>query len=450
MYPISSLAGGSLAGLMNLQGAAAAPSARTAAANGQVNAPTALSPSPADAGLDISAVPAMLSQVLSALRASFSISSTPSPSATALTPAESADHSFTSALAQAVQAGDGTDSSLEAVRTTVLNALSDVSQFLLGTGAAAADVNAAGEALQTRLQSLMAGLGAGGGVAAQGTLVQKEKATLQIRTAEGDIVTLRLRARSSTSVSVAAGTSTDGSAAAGAANLTTINSARLSIDVQGNINANEAAAIGDVLRQVETLADQFFAGDVTQAFASAAALHIDSAQLASVALRLRFSESFSAAALAQSAPAALAAAAPASLSPASTATPPAAASAPGSDAAAAPAAPAVPAAAAAEPAATAPPPGATPAPAETPAPTIGSILQGFLAHLLDFAFTGAGDQNAVTSAHFRLQLLMAATRTIALTSSPATAPAAAAPTVDPAVAVAKLGSVVASLGSKLA
>ncbi len=438
MFPISSLAGGGLAGLMNLQGAAPAP-ARTAAAGSQNSAPTGFSLSPAEHGLGVAAAPAMLSQVLGALRASFSISATPSPSATALTPAESADQSFTSALAQAVQAGDGTNSSLDAVRTTVLNALHDVSQFLLGMGAAPADVSAAGEALQTRLQSLMTGLGAGGSVAAQATLVQKEKMTLEIRTAEGDIVKLTLRARSATTAIFAAGSAVDGSATAGVANVTTINSTRLSVDVEGNINAAEAAAIGDVLNQVETLADQFFAGDITQAFASAAALHMDSTQLASVALRLKFKESFSAAALARPAPAVPTAPAPVSADPIATTPAPLA-----PDPALAPA-PAD--ASAATPPATAsvPAPAPAPTPTATPAPTIGSILNDFLSHVLDFAFAGSGDQTVVSSAHIRLQLLMAATRTIALTR---TAADNASPSTDP-TAVAKLGSVVDSLGSKL-
>ena len=102
------------------------------------------------------------------------------------------------------------------------------------------------------------------------------------------------------------------------------------------------------------------------------------------------------------------------------------------------------------------PPASTPAPAATPAPTIESILQGFLSKLLDFAFAGTGDQNTTYSAHFRLQLVMAATRSIALTqpaadsaSTSAAASSAATPTADPAAAVAKLGAVVDSLGSKL-
>lgn len=195
MSPISSLANGSTAALLNLNGAAAAPSAcagRVASSTGTPAA--AASTTPATGSAIPSAAQVMMSQVVSTLRASFSISATPSPASAALTPAENADQSFSSTLAQAVHAGDGTDTSLDAVRSAVLQALGNVSQYLLGIGAASSDVSAASDSLQTRLQSLMSGVAPGGGVAAQGTLVQKEKATLQISTAEGDVVTLRLRA----------------------------------------------------------------------------------------------------------------------------------------------------------------------------------------------------------------------------------------------------------------
>ncbi len=437
MYPISSPVSGGLASLMNLSGTATVPVARNAATGSQDVATTGVGVHQADDALGIAAVPAMVSQILSALRASFSINPTSSPAANALTPAENADQSFTSALAQAVQAGDGSAAALDAVRNTILQALNDVSQFLLGTGTAPADVNAAGSSLQGRLESLMSGLSAGGAVAAQGTLVQKEKATLQIRTAEGDIVTLSLRARSTTTASFAAGSAADGGAV-GTANVTTINGARLSIDVQGDINPAEAAAIGAVLKQVEALASQFFAGDVAQAFASAAALNVDSSQLASVALQLRFKESFSAAAVMQSVSAAPAA--PATPAPAS---PPADASSPPAPAVAAPAT-----------ADTAPAPApADPAAGGAPAPTIASVLQDFLSRMLDFALAGSGDQTAVSSAHLRLQLLLAATRTISLLRGPADGAVPNGTPTSPTsaqAAVAKLGSVVDSLGSRLA
>jgi hypothetical protein len=465
MTPISS-------SLINLPGAAPTPAARSSMANAPAAPFMGLGQAP-DPGLAMpAAASAMLSQVLSALRASFTITPTATPASAALTPAENADQNFSSALAQAVQSGDGSASSADAVRNTVLQALGDVSQFLLGAGTAPVDVNAAGSALQSRLDALMSGLAPGAGVAGQATLVQKEKATLQIRTAEGDIVTLRIRARSSTTASFAAGAAADGTTV-GAANMTTVDGARVSVDVQGNISAAEAAAIGDVVRQMETLADQFFAGNVAQAFASAGSLQIDSTQLAAVALRMRYSASFSAVGVATGAPTAPAPASVPAATPADGSSTPTVTAA-GTDAAAAAAPPpaadpaAAPASApAADPAAATTPTDPTTAP--TAPPSIMSILQDFLKQVLDLALSGTGDQSIMASAHLRLKLLLTVTQTLApaAPSTPASAAApapsagsggstdgtAAAPaagtTADPAAAVAKLGSVVGSIGSQL-
>ena len=344
--------------------------------------------------ISAAAGPAMLSQVLSALRAAFSISTTPALSQTALTSAESADQGFTSAVSQVLQTADPAASPASAaagaVRSTVEHALQDVTQYLLANGAAPSDVDSAGGALRHRLEALMAGVGANIGsstsVAAQATLTQKQKVSVELVTAEGDIVKLSFRSRTSSSVDLAAA-ATVGGTAAGTAGFSTINSSRLSIEVQGNINADEAAAIGDVLNQVETLANQFFAGDVAQAFASAAALHIDSSQLASVALQLRVKQSFQATAIGETAPAL-----PASVvSEAS----PAAVTAPTTDrVASTPVSDALPVVA---------------TPAATPGTT---ALQDFLAQVLKF--TAGSDRNQVLafSARVKLNLLVAATRAV--------------------------------------
>ena len=457
MSPISSLCdgAGALPSVRGTATGAAAPAATTTT--------TTTTPAQAPAACGAPAVPAaacaMAAQVVSALRASFSCApaATPAAAATssALTPSENAGQSFTSAVAWAVQSGDGSDSSLDAVRQTVLQAMGDVSQFLLGMGAAPADVSAAGGSLQSRLEALLSAVAPGAGVAGQATLVQKEKATLQIRTAEGDVVTLRIRARSSSTATLAAGAGADGTAA-GAAGVTTVDGARISVDVHGNISASEAAAIGDVVKQVEALADQFFGGDVAQAFASAGSLQIDSTQLASVALSLRYQATCSVAGvviapLPASAPAAGSAGtagatdgtgatgADSAVAPATTATPAA------PDASAATTAGTSPAAAPASDAAPAPPTPSTP-------PTLLSVLQDFLQQVLDLALGSAGgasgsvgtgsEPGTLTSAHVRLKLLLAATETLAA-SAPATTDAGSGS------ALARLGSVVGSISTQL-
>ena len=458
MSPISLLANGTAAVLPNLSAAAAAPSACAGPLASSTGTPAAaVSATPATGSTIPSAAQVMVSQVVSSLRASFSISATPSSVSAALTPAEHADQSFSSTLAQAVHAGDGTDTSLDVVRSAVLQALGNVSQYLLGIGAASSDVSAASDSMQARLQALMSGVTPGGGVAVQATLVQKEKATLQIRTADGDVVTLGLRARSSTTASFAAGAATD-AGTAGAASLTTINGARISVDVQGNISAAEATAIGDVIGQVESLANQFFSGDVAQAFASAASLQIDSTQLASVALRLRFSASYSAIAVTEAPPAATgsSAAGTSGATPAAPAARPPAASAPATSApaavapdstATAPDSTAATNAAATSPAATTP---ATDTTTTASPPSIMSILQSFLQQVLDFALAGSGNDSVMASAHMRLKLLLAVTETIAPVSTPADGTGTTGGAAAPAAAVAKLGSVVGKISNQLA
>ena len=383
-------------------------------------------PQPSQGWFSDAAGPAMLSQVLSTLRAAFSINATPAIPQTALTPAESAEQGFTAAVSQALQAADPAASppsaAIGAVRSTVEQALQDVTQYLLANGAAPSDVDSAGGVLRHRLESLMAGLGAnigsGTSVAAQATLTQRQKATIELVTAEGDIVKLSFRSRTSSSVDLAAA-ATVGGAVAGTAGYTTINSSRLSIEVQGNINADEAAAIGDVLNQVETLANQFFAGDVAQAFASAAALHIDSAQLASVALQLGVKQSIQATAVGETAPAAP--------------TDPVASTSPLPSSAST-----VPVPVASTPVAL--PVVATPAAAPAAAPGT-TVLQDFLAQVLKFTGGGESNQALAFNARAKLELLVAA-----IHAANAVTPHAASTTTS---AVAKFGDVAGHLADAL-
>lgn len=61
----------------------------------------------------------------------------------------------------------------------------------------------------------------------------------------------------------------------------------LEFSVQGDLNADELAAINDLLGQVNDLSDQFYAGDFDGAFDAALALNFDSDDIAGFALDLR-------------------------------------------------------------------------------------------------------------------------------------------------------------------
>ncbi|MBK6597902.1 MAG: hypothetical protein IPG25_08400 [Proteobacteria bacterium] len=107
----------------------------------------------------------------------------------------------------------------------------------------------------------------------------EDKASLTFRTQEGDVVKIRLTSRSVSR------------AESGDAAATSISSqTRLSVKIKGEINSEERAAIQAIVEKVETLARDFFNGDVKKAFAAAAELQLDPAQLASFALKLRHRE----------------------------------------------------------------------------------------------------------------------------------------------------------------
>ena len=160
---------------------------------------------------------------------------------------------------------------VDAILQAKLAGLGAVNELLAGLGAGGAG-SAAGE-----------GTAAGAAVAADATL--RERTTLRFLTQQGDVVELQLRARSELHLSAAGAVAADGAASAASARV--VSGSSLEIHVRGDLNAEELAAIGDVLGKVEALAAQFHSGDVASAFAAAADLDIDGAQLASVALDMR-------------------------------------------------------------------------------------------------------------------------------------------------------------------
>ncbi|MBS0374808.1 MAG: hypothetical protein JSR73_09490 [Proteobacteria bacterium] len=114
---------------------------------------------------------------------------------------------------------------------------------------------------------------------------------LRLVTAEGDIVNISFRA---TEKGTAIGASAAGAAGIAAyAAISQTDSARFRISVQGSLNADELKAVNDVLGQVDALATQFFQGNVSDAFSSAASLNVDPTEIAGLSLRLNESARFS-------------------------------------------------------------------------------------------------------------------------------------------------------------
>ena len=223
------------------------------------------------------------------------------------------------ALAQASQALGDAGYSREAIGSLVRqfsHALGEQLNALAGQAAAPASASsapapvaaaaAAAPAEPVSPASTPAGAAAGapgggsGAVAADYRLT--ESGALELVTTEGDIVRIGFRASSGGAV---VGASASGAAGLAAyASVGAYASSRFSVSVQGSLNADELKAINDVLGEVNALATQFFAGNLSQAFASAATLGADPREIASLALNLTERASLSLASVGDGAPAA--------------------------------------------------------------------------------------------------------------------------------------------------
>jgi hypothetical protein len=221
---------------------------------------------------------------------------------------------------------------------------------------------------------------------------RSERTALYIQTQEGDVVRLRIKVRDSATATGSGGNGGDTPVAELSVNARS--SVKISFHVDGNLNADELAAIQDVAAQVGALADEFFAGDVPAAFAAAQNLNIDGSQLAKVGLRLSQHQSVTYRGPALAPPAAAEQPAPAALPAPAETTPVVADPAPAAPAEAEavpdPAATEAPVEAAetAAPAAgtsdEAAPPAADAAPAASPAPAPTSVAGSVLATIGDF------------------------------------------------------------------
>lgn len=101
---------------------------------------------------------------------------------------------------------------------------------------------------------------------------------IQVRTREGDIITLnanQLNASFSSS-DRAAGTQSEG----------VFQSGGYEFSVQGDLNENEMRALENLVGQVQGMAEQFFGGDFSKAFESALQLNADPSEIASFAVSL--------------------------------------------------------------------------------------------------------------------------------------------------------------------
>lgn len=102
---------------------------------------------------------------------------------------------------------------------------------------------------------------------------------------------MKLRITSRESLSMAATLAQNGDQSVASVTRQSASSLHVSFDVDGDLNEEELAAVGQVIEQASALAQKFFNDDVDSAFAAAASLQIDGSQLANLGLRMSLRES---------------------------------------------------------------------------------------------------------------------------------------------------------------
>ncbi len=117
---------------------------------------------------------------------------------------------------------------------------------------------------------------------------RNQRVDLQVKTLDGDSITLNFNSRfSSTNSSALAATSnTRGAAAVLAYQRNASLSSDFSFSVEGDLDAGELEALNKLLQQVSELADEFFNGDFETAFATAMAFEMDSSEFSSLSVDL--------------------------------------------------------------------------------------------------------------------------------------------------------------------
>jgi len=228
---------------------------------------------------------AVYQSVVLVLRERFSVSSQGSAPAAGLTGAEQADNQLAATIGAALNSstGEPADQVGASVEEGLQQVLGDS-----GEGTEAGGLADLAAEIRNRVQSLVAAfVAARADGAAQSTsakITTRERGVLEIRTLEGDVV--KIDFRNSTSVRLNSTSGAEGTQET----LKVRISEKTSLQVEGDLNPAELAAIGDLVRKVDTLADEFFAGDVEQAFAAAQNLQMDTSQLADYSLKLGMSQ----------------------------------------------------------------------------------------------------------------------------------------------------------------
>ena len=209
-------------------------------------------------------------------------------------------HGLALAIREKLSSAVGADA-VPSVLETINHALDDAAAKLAAQGVSRDEIDAGVARFRGKLTRELSEL-AGAGKPEQSPGLEKsaiaarevvhERFSMDILTAEGDRVSIRFKSLSVTEVAAAKVSNGSGSATAVEANV--ISRGRFKLEVDGDLNEAERAAIGNLLDKVDDIATDFFSGDVQAAFSAAARVALDSSALSAFDLRLSYSRSLAA------------------------------------------------------------------------------------------------------------------------------------------------------------
>lgn len=121
---------------------------------------------------------------------------------------------------------------------------------------------------------------ASGTVAARSEYLRAESSVIQLKTRDGDTVRLSLSQVAAASAEIQANGGSMQEVLQG------ISGNQFMLDVEGQLDDGELEAIGGFLKQIDSVANDFFAGDMQAAFEKALSLDVDMGEIASFAVNL--------------------------------------------------------------------------------------------------------------------------------------------------------------------
>jgi len=204
------------------------------------------------------------------------------------------------AVAQALKSAAAQGADPQALLAKVQEGIDNARTALTDRGADPAQVAAAAAQFTDRVANLVQApeaepAPATDAFAASVQVARKERGSLVLTTQDGDVLRIRFRASERQKLELA-GVNT-GDAQAASAQWSSSARSRTRVEVEGSLDAGELKAIEDFVGKVDTLANEFFEGDVEAAFAAAAALDYDAGEIAGFSLKLSMRESVRASAV---------------------------------------------------------------------------------------------------------------------------------------------------------